>query len=119
VEEAEDDEEDPIEVEEEEDINVVEEQQLDSSTKRSSVFVPTRRNIEYVCQNIHQHGLSFLFTEVFPHLPERHIFECLKIIWQMTFCLSTNVQITLPSGRLNIPPFRDYPPDHSPTTTFS
>jgi hypothetical protein len=81
--------------------------------------VPTRRNIEYVCQNIHQHGLSFLFTEVFPHLPERHIFECLKIIWQMTFCLSTNVQITLPSGRLNIPPFRDYPPDHSPTTTFS
>jgi hypothetical protein len=34
----------------------------------------------------------------------------------MTFWLSTNVQINLPSGRLNIPPFRDYPPDCSPTT---
>jgi hypothetical protein len=87
----------PIDKEEEE-IKVVEdEQELDPTTKRNSVFVPTKMNIHNVCQKIHQHDLSFLFSEVFPHLPERHIFECLKIIWQMTFWLSTkNVQINLP-----------------------
>jgi hypothetical protein len=108
--------------EEEEDIDVVEEddeQELDPATKRSSVFVPTKRNIEYVCQKIKQYDLSFLFSAVFPHLPERHIFECLKIIWKMTFRLSPNGAINLPSGRLNIPPFRDYPQEYSPTFVSS
>jgi hypothetical protein len=38
----------------------------------------------------------------------------------MTFWLSTkNDQINLPSDCLNIPPFRDYPPDCNPTNVFS
>jgi hypothetical protein len=108
--------------EEEEDLDVLEdddEQELDPLTKRSSVFVPARRNIQYVCQKIQEYDLSFLFSDVFPHLPERHIFECLKIIWKMTFRLSTNLRINLPPGHLNIPPFRDYPPDCNPTYAFS
>jgi hypothetical protein len=114
------DEEEPIEEENEEQIEVVEEEQeLDPSTKRTSVFVPTRRNIQYVCQKIHQHDLTFLYSDVFPHVPERHIFECLKIIWQMTFRLRTNAQINLPLDCLNIPPFSDFPHDCSPTLNFS
>jgi hypothetical protein len=40
----------------------------------------------YVCQQIRSHDLSFLLDEEFPEIPDAHnIYECLKIIWQMTY----------------------------------
>ena len=75
---------------------------------RTKEFVPCRDTIGYVCRQIRRHDLNFLFTEVFPEIPDRHIFECLKIIWESTYRLSDDLgKVTqLPPNILNIPPFR-------------
>jgi hypothetical protein len=82
-----------------------------AQNKRTKEFVPTRLSIRYVCRQIRRHDLEFLFTEVFPELPARHIFQCLKIIWESTYRLTDDVlKIThLPRGILNIEPFRTRP----------
>jgi hypothetical protein len=82
---------------------------LPPSNKRTAEFIPTRKNILYVCQHIRSHDLSFLLDEVFPEIPDAHIYECLKIIWQMTYRLADNapVDIMLPAEILNLPPVKN------------
>jgi hypothetical protein len=81
---------------------------LPSSNKQSVKFIPTRKNSIYVCKQIRSHDLCFLFKDVFPHIPTTHIYECLKIIWQMTYRLADDAITTtiLPSSILNLPPFK-------------
>ncbi len=76
--------------------------------KRNKQFHPTRSNIRYVCMQIRRHDLGFLHSEVFPEIPTRHIYECMKIIWEHTYMLTENpdTAIQLPPGMLNIHPFR-------------
>jgi hypothetical protein len=86
-----------------------EEEELPPSNKRTAEFIPTRKNILYVCQQIRSHDLSFLLDELFPKIPDAHIYECLKIIWQMTYRLADNapVDTILPAEILNLPPFKN------------
>jgi hypothetical protein len=63
---------------------------LPPSNKRSIEFIPFRKNIVYVCKHIRSHDLCFLFDVVFPQIPASHIYDCLKIIWQMTYRLANN-----------------------------
>jgi hypothetical protein len=61
------------------------EEELPLSNKQTAEFIPTRKNILYVCQQIRSHDLTFLLDEIFPEIPDTHVYECLKIIWQMTY----------------------------------
>jgi hypothetical protein len=45
--------------------------ELPTATKRKVDFVPTRKNIQYVYQQIQSHDLGFLLNDIFP---EGHIF---------------------------------------------
>jgi hypothetical protein len=83
---------------------------LPPSNKRSVEFIPTRKNIVYVCKQIRSHDLCFLFNDVFPHIPTTHIYECLKIIWKMTYRLADDAPTTtiLPLSILNLPPFKKH-----------
>jgi hypothetical protein len=76
--------------------------------KRKKKFVPSRKNIDYVCSQIASHDLGFLLDDVFPEIPERHTYECLKIIWEMTYRLRDDAPDTtkLPKDALNIKAFR-------------
>jgi hypothetical protein len=89
---------------------LVEDQELVPSRRRTKQFVPTRKNIHYICKQIRYHDLGFLFTEVFPEIPTRHVHECLKIIWELTYRLSDDIDkvALLPLGVLNTEPFRKY-----------
>ena len=79
-----------------------------ANLNRKKEFVPCRETIGYVCRQISRHDLEFLYTEVFPEIPDRHIYECLKIIWESTYRLTDEYgkATQLPRGLLNIPPFR-------------
>jgi hypothetical protein len=92
-----------------EDINPVTEN-LPPSNKWSIGFIPTRKNIVYVCKQIRSHDICFLFKDVFPHIPTTHIDECLRIIWQMTYGLAADAPTTtiLPPSILNLPPFKKH-----------
>jgi hypothetical protein len=90
-----------------------------SSVKRTAEFVPTRASIRRVCSMIRLHDLGFLFTDVFPNIPDRHILECLKIIWKMTFRLGDNYNVTIPLGSIDIEPFRKREPCRSATLDYS
>ena len=84
-------------------------QALDSSNvKKTKEFIPNRESIGYVCRQIRRHDLEFLYTEVFPEIPDRHIFKCLKILWECTYRLTEDLAkvTSLPRGILDIPPFR-------------
>jgi hypothetical protein len=83
---------------------------LPSSNKRSVKFIPTRKNIVYICKHIRSHDLCFLFEDVFPHIPTTHIYECWKVIWQMTYRLADDAPTTtiLPPSILNLPPFKKH-----------
>jgi hypothetical protein len=92
-----------------------EEEDLDdhpaANVRRMNIFAPTRINIGYVCRQIRRHDLCFLLTDVFPDLPDRHIFQCLKIIWKATYRLTDDPTKTtvLPKDMLNLPLFRETP----------
>jgi hypothetical protein len=47
--------------------------------------------------------MSFLFDDVFPHIADRHIYECLKIIWEMTYGLRDDASLErmLPNDKLD------------------
>ena len=78
------------------------------NVKRKKEFVPTRDAILYVCRQIRRHDLCFLYTDVFPEIPKRHIFQCLKIIWEATYRLTDDIAkvVVLPKGILDVRPFK-------------
>ena len=106
------------EEEQEEAILVTEEHEMDTSTKRTSLFLPSKRNIAFVCRQIRKHDLAFLYHDVFPNIPKHHLFQCLKTIWQMTYHLKENDEIILPSGCLDIPAFRKHAPCLTPSSSW-
>jgi hypothetical protein len=52
---------------------------------------------------------------VFPEIPDRHIFQILKITWESTHRLADDpTKVTqLPANILNVPPFRTEPEVHA------
>jgi NACalpha-BTF3-like transcription factor len=113
------------EVDDEDETETIDDDDIDINTnnttasRREATFRPTQHNIHFVCAQISRHDLSFLHQDVFPNLPARHVLECLKIIWKMTFRLANSYDIVLPPGSLNLPPFRVRRPDMSSPTPFS
>jgi hypothetical protein len=102
------------EIDEEDGIEQVDED-VDASSSatsgRTSLFVPTPRDIQHVSKEICRHDLSFLFEDIFPFLPQLHILECLKAAWKMTCRLHDTHAVALPPWLLDTPQFRPRPPD--------
>jgi hypothetical protein len=92
---------------------LAEDEELAPEKKRTKTFTPTHQNILYICKQIRHHDLAFLHTEVFPEIPTRHLHECLKIIWELTYRLSDDADkaALLPTGLLNTEPFRKHNAD--------
>jgi hypothetical protein len=82
--------------------------QLDG--RRTKKFEPTPDNIDYVCRHIENHDLGFLLTDVFPELPDAHVYKCLEVTWEVVFSVRDGEaqQLKLPKDALDHP---KYEPD--------
>jgi hypothetical protein len=101
---------------------LIKEEDLLSCNKGTEEFIPTRKNIQYICKQIWSQDLSFLLVEVFPEIPDTHVevfheipdthvYKRMKTIWKMIFIILANnasVITTLPVAILNLPPFKNH-----------
>jgi hypothetical protein len=57
------------------------------------------------CKEIYSH-----VDDLFPQIPDTHIYECQKIIWKMTYRLAGNAPVItiLQASILNLPPFKKH-----------
>jgi hypothetical protein len=87
--------------------SIGEQELLAGDSPRRKQFEPTRENIEFICEQIENHDLAFVFTEIFPEIPNPHVYKCLEVVWEVVYSIRNEdtQKLILPQNTLDIPSY--------------